>query len=152
MQNWFLGVQRSLGKSWVAEVDYVGSVGRHLYATYNVNRFDGDLMSARRRHRACSRACGEHQWFRFQQHQLRTGQRKQQLQRAYGCAQKECRLHGLTFNASYTYSKAIDDSSRLDGPEHVEAFQRPQRAGSRRLRRTKPARLHNSVEYPYPTC
>ena len=28
----------------------------------------------------------------------------------------------MTFNAAYTYSKAIDNASKLDGPEHVDAF------------------------------
>jgi hypothetical protein len=28
----------------VAEVDYIGSVGRHLYALYDLNRFAGDKI------------------------------------------------------------------------------------------------------------
>lgn len=42
--NWFLGVQRSFSRSWVVEADYIGSVGRKLYAMYDVNRFAGDLI------------------------------------------------------------------------------------------------------------
>ena len=44
MQNFFLGVQREVGGGWIGEIDYIGSMGRHLYALYNVNRFDGDLI------------------------------------------------------------------------------------------------------------
>ena len=44
MENWFFGVQRAVTSTTVAEVDYIGSVGRHLYAKYNVNRFAGDLI------------------------------------------------------------------------------------------------------------
>ena len=32
------------------------------------------------------------------------------------------RAHGVTLNAAYTYSKAIDQASKLDGAEHVDAF------------------------------
>jgi len=42
--NAFFGIQRSLGKDWVVEVDYIGSLARHLYIMYDVNRFDGDLI------------------------------------------------------------------------------------------------------------
>ena len=44
MENWFFGCSEPSQSSTVAELDYIGSVGRHLYATYNVNRFAGDLI------------------------------------------------------------------------------------------------------------
>jgi Carboxypeptidase regulatory-like domain/TonB dependent receptor len=43
-ENWFFGVQYSPLPGWVAEADYVGSVGRHLYTVIDRNRFAGDLI------------------------------------------------------------------------------------------------------------
>jgi hypothetical protein len=43
-ENWFFGVQVSPAKSVVMEVDYMGSVGRHLYNVIDRNRFAGDLI------------------------------------------------------------------------------------------------------------
>jgi hypothetical protein len=113
MQNWFLGVQRAIGTGWVAEIDYIGSAGRHLYASYNVNRFAGDLI---------------------QNDGTFTGLKPGFGGVAYGQANENSHYNGLTaalkhhigqaftFDASYTYSKAIDQSSKLDGLEHVDAY------------------------------
>ncbi|MCS6816857.1 MAG: TonB-dependent receptor [Blastocatellia bacterium] len=51
-QNWFLGIQRELPGGLVAEVNYIGSVGRHLHTGdgpggENYNRFAGDLLDGR---------------------------------------------------------------------------------------------------------
>ena len=129
MQNWFLGVQRSLGKSWVAEVDYVGSVGRHLYATYNVNRFDGDLIEHGGNFTGLVPApAGNTNGSGFSS--INYGQANENSSyNGLTAALKKNVGAGLTFNAAYTYSKAIDDSSRLDGPEHVEAFNDPRERG-----------------------
>jgi Carboxypeptidase regulatory-like domain/TonB dependent receptor len=43
--NWFLGVQREIFWSIVAEANYLGSAGRQLHNAYNVNRFVGDLAT-----------------------------------------------------------------------------------------------------------
>jgi len=43
-ENWFLGVQYALTDNWIIEGNYVGSEGHHLYAGYDVNRYDGDLL------------------------------------------------------------------------------------------------------------
>ena len=40
-ENWFLGVQRSFGHNWIAEADYTGSTGVHLYSIIDRNRFAG---------------------------------------------------------------------------------------------------------------
>ena len=47
MHNWFVGVQRELGIGIVAEVNYLGSAGRHLDNAYNINRYVGDLLDGR---------------------------------------------------------------------------------------------------------
>jgi Carboxypeptidase regulatory-like domain/TonB dependent receptor len=47
LDNWFLGVQRSLSARVVVEADYVGSRGRNAYFKWNINRFNGDLFDGR---------------------------------------------------------------------------------------------------------
>jgi len=44
MQNWMLGVQHELRPTLVLEMDYFGTVGRHLYVETEINRFPGDLV------------------------------------------------------------------------------------------------------------
>jgi hypothetical protein len=120
MQNWFVGIQRSLSNSWVAEVDYIGSVGRHLYATYNVNRFGGDLILHGGNFTGLVPAAGSN-GSGFSS--INYGQANENSSyNALTVALKKNIGAGLNFNANYSYSKAIDDASRLDGPEHVEAF------------------------------
>ncbi len=41
-ENWFLGIQRSFGRNWIAEADYAGSSGIHLYSIIDRNRVDLD--------------------------------------------------------------------------------------------------------------
>jgi len=113
MQNWFLGVQRAISTSWVAEVDYIGSAGRHLYATYNVNRFAGDLIQNGGNFTGLKPGFGGVSYGQANENSHYNGLTAAVKRRFGG---------GLTFDASYTYSKAIDNSSRLDGPEHVDAF------------------------------
>jgi Carboxypeptidase regulatory-like domain len=120
MQNWFFGVQRSLAKSWVGEVDYIGSVGRHLYATYNVNRFDGDLILNGGNFTGVTPGFSGINYGQANENSSYNG---------LTAALKKNVGGGLTFNAAYTYSKAIDESSRLDGPEHVDAFNDPRERG-----------------------
>jgi hypothetical protein len=43
--NWFFGMQRQIARSTVFEMDYIGTAGHHLYNSYNINRFDGDLLT-----------------------------------------------------------------------------------------------------------
>jgi len=47
VHNWFVGVQRELWIGIVAEVNYMGSAGRHLDNAYNINRYVGDLLDGR---------------------------------------------------------------------------------------------------------
>jgi hypothetical protein len=113
MQNWFLGVQRSLSKTWVAELDYVGSVGRRLYATYNVNRFDGDLIQHGGNFTGLVPGFSSIAYGQGNESSSYNG---------LTVAIKKTMGGGLTFSGSYSFSKALDDASRLDGPEHAEAF------------------------------
>jgi hypothetical protein len=45
--NWFLGVQRALGRFVVVEANYVGSRGGQMYYQLNINRFASDLLDGR---------------------------------------------------------------------------------------------------------
>jgi hypothetical protein len=47
LDNWFLGVQRSLTRNLVVEADYIGSKGRNAYRKWDINRFNGDLFDGR---------------------------------------------------------------------------------------------------------
>jgi hypothetical protein len=44
LDNWFVGVQRSLGRYLVIEADYIGSRGGNMYYRWDINRFTGDLI------------------------------------------------------------------------------------------------------------
>ena len=44
VQDWALGVERSIGKSVVIEADYFGTSSTHLYFQTDSNRFAGDLI------------------------------------------------------------------------------------------------------------
>jgi hypothetical protein len=44
VQDWAVGIQRSLGRSVVIEGDYFGTASRHLYFQTDSNRFAGDLV------------------------------------------------------------------------------------------------------------
>ena len=113
MENWFFGVQRAVTSSMVAEVDYIGSVGRRLYSTYNYNRFDGDLIQNGGAFTGLQPGFGAINFGRSNESSNYNGLTASLRQRAF---------KGLTFNAAYTYSKAIDDASKLDGVEHVQAY------------------------------
>lgn len=41
MENYFVGIQRAFGAKWIAEADYVHSLGIHEYSITNMNRVDG---------------------------------------------------------------------------------------------------------------
>ena len=47
LDNWFLGVQRSLGSRIAVEADYLGSRGRNAYRKFDINRFNGDMLDGR---------------------------------------------------------------------------------------------------------
>jgi hypothetical protein len=43
--SFFFGIQRSLTHSLTLEANYVGNLGRHLYAQWDVNRYDGSILA-----------------------------------------------------------------------------------------------------------
>jgi hypothetical protein len=44
LDNYFLGVQRGIGKYMVVEANYIGSRGGHMYTRWDINRYSGDLL------------------------------------------------------------------------------------------------------------
>ena len=46
-ENFFANVQKQLGKGWIAEVGYTGTLGVNLERIDDVNRFTGDLLDGR---------------------------------------------------------------------------------------------------------
>jgi hypothetical protein len=47
LDNWFLGVQRGIGRQMVVEANYIGSRGRNMYVKRDINRVAGDLLDRR---------------------------------------------------------------------------------------------------------
>ncbi|HUG52278.1 MAG TPA: carboxypeptidase regulatory-like domain-containing protein [Vicinamibacteria bacterium] len=47
LDNWFLGVQRGIGRHMVVEANYIGSRGGNMYTKWDINRFNGDLLDGR---------------------------------------------------------------------------------------------------------
>jgi hypothetical protein len=47
LDNWFLGVQRGIGRYMVVEANYIGSRGGNMYVKRDINRFNGDLLDGR---------------------------------------------------------------------------------------------------------
>jgi hypothetical protein len=104
-QNWFFGYQRSLPGQIVLEADYLGSKGTNLVEISNINQFNGDLLNGGVIHGFNASFSGiniagtnENSSY----HGLTVTMRKQYS-------------HGLTFQASYTYSKTIDISEQEQG-------------------------------------
>ena len=139
MENWFFGVQRAVTSTTVAEVDYIGSVGRHLYAKYNVNRFAGDLIQNGGNFTGLAPGFGAINYGQDSESSGYNGFTASVRQRA---------SHGVTLNAAYTFSKAIDQASKLDGAEHVDAFNDSLSRGLGRFRRPAPSGLYHSVVSP----
>lgn len=113
LENWFLGVQRSLTSTLVAEVDYIGSVGRHMYTRYNLNRFDGDLIQHKGNFTGLQSGFFDIDYAQSTENSAYNG---------LTASLKKRTGHGLVFDVAYTWSKAIDQSSKHDAPEHVEAY------------------------------
>ena len=47
LDNWFLGVQRAVGREITVEADYLGSRGQNAYRKFDINRFNGDMLDGR---------------------------------------------------------------------------------------------------------
>jgi hypothetical protein len=97
----------------VAEINYIGSQGHHQYSRYNLNRFDGDLIQ----HGGVFTGLVPGFF------DIDFGQSNENSHyHGMTAALKKRASRGLTFDAAYTWGKAIDQSSKHDAPEHAEAY------------------------------
>jgi hypothetical protein len=100
--NWFFGIQYALSNNWTVEANYVGSVGRHLYQNYDVNRVDGDLIQNNGSLKRLNHSFGQLLYAQSNGSSVYNGVN-------FGVKKRFSR--GLDFQAGYTYGKAIDQAS-----------------------------------------
>ena len=98
-ENWFLGLQRSFGSHWVVEVDYMGANGINLYSTTNKNRFVGDRTINNGDITRLNPYFGA---INFADGSNRSSYNGGDL------AVRRTFSRGLSFQAAYTFGKAID--------------------------------------------
>lgn len=108
-QTWSLGVQRALGRTLMAEIDYVGTSGTGLLTAANINAaLPGSTNPVGRQ--PYGPALGEIRELSDSAHSIYHGLQSKLEQRF---------SRGLYFVASYTWSKAIDNQS--NGTDNVVA-------------------------------
>ena len=109
-ENWSFGVQREVFRDWVAEGDYIGSVGHHLYSSFNVNRVAGDRIASN----------GDIVGYNTSFGGLFYGQANYNSAYNGGTFSIHNRgfTKGINFQAAYTFGKAIDQAQTF-GPEPV---------------------------------
>lgn len=101
--NWFLGVQRDVGKGIVLEADYTGSAGHHLYENTNVDRYSGDLL-----------ANGKFHGFNPSYSAVNfISSGSNSIYEGLTFTAKRQFRNGFNVQGSYTFSKAIDDTDTL---------------------------------------
>jgi hypothetical protein len=103
--EWSLGFQRQLTQSLMAEITYFGSVGNHLQMTHNLNQPAPGAgtpaqVNARRPYPAYG-TVNYSEWGGVSHYHSLAAK----LQKQYS--------HGLSFLASYTFAKSIDDLNGL---------------------------------------
>lgn len=97
VENWFFGIQRSFGQDWAVEANYVGSGGRKLYGKFNVNRVAGDLLDGKLNRLNPSFGAINYAMSPFTS-----------SYEGGNFSVKKRLSHGLSFDAAYTFGKAID--------------------------------------------
>jgi len=100
--NWFWGLQYSLATDWMLEINYLGSAGHKLYGQPDINRSNGDLIRNNGRLTRLNSSFGVIEYG------------ESNLNSAYhgGTASLKRRFsRQLSFDAAYTFSKAIDQFS-----------------------------------------
>ncbi len=110
-QNWSLGVQYEVVRGWLAEGYYIGSVGHHLYSSYNVNRFAGDRIQNNGGIVRYNTSFGVLSYGQANYNSAYNGGTLSIHNRGFS--------HGVNFQAAYTFGKAIDQSQTF-GPNPVD--------------------------------
>ena len=101
--NWFFGIQHEIPGRIIAEVDYTGSAGHHLYSLSNVNRFAGDLLTNGSFH-GFNPSFSAVNFISSGSNSIYNGTTLH-LRRSF--------YKGLSFQGSYTFSRVIDDTDTL---------------------------------------
>ena len=120
-QDWNLNIERSFGKDWLLQVGYIGTKGTRLprFIEANPTVYDSSLSYAdnvnfsdqRRLHSGCTVAAPQPCTFSS------VGFISGIANSTYNALQASMRKrfsHGLSFLASYTFSKTLDDSSTFN--------------------------------------
>jgi hypothetical protein len=117
-QDWHLTIQKSFGANWLAEIGYVGTTGTKLPrfiegnpTVYIPGQSSEDNVNQRRLYSGCTLAQPNSCNF------ASVGEIAGIANSAYNALQTSLRKrfsHGLSFLASYTYSKSIDDVSSFN--------------------------------------
>jgi hypothetical protein len=110
LDNWFLGVQRSLRHNIVVEADYIGSRGRNAYFKWDINRFNGDLFDGR--------FDGILPGFAAINYTDSTDRS------SFHGGTVSAKIMGgeLSFGGSYTFGRATDFSSTFSPPQRPDAY------------------------------
>ena len=117
-QDWSLNIQRSFGEDWLLEIGYVGTNGIHLPrfieanpAIYLPGQSTEDNVNQRRLYSGCTLASPNNCVYSS------VGEIAGVANSNYNALQTSLRkrfAHGLSFLASYTFSKTIDDVSSFN--------------------------------------
>jgi hypothetical protein len=99
-EQWSLGAQYELGKNYALEANYIGTAGRKLMSIRNINTFDGRTtgLGSTRPNTTIGTDNYRSNDYLSNYHGLAVTLRKRFSS-------------GLSFNANYTFSKALDDIS-----------------------------------------
>lgn len=103
-QSFYFGVERELKANLMLRVNYQGELGRHLPMLENINRVDGEAANAGLSN---VRPNGLYTAFNYRSNSVTSNYHALILQ-----AQKRM-SSGLQFDASYTFSKLLDQNSEL---------------------------------------
>jgi Carboxypeptidase regulatory-like domain/TonB dependent receptor len=112
--NDFLSIQREIAGKWVAQLDYVGTIGHKLFRAENTNRYPGSRLPVG----SCltdnfgRQWCGNGGYANNNYGTLRTWENV--VNSSYNSLQaslKKQMSHGLLLNVNYTYSHTIDNGS-----------------------------------------
>jgi hypothetical protein len=114
VMNWSGGIQYQLGRTWVVEAKYAGAAGVKLISTANINQFRFDISRDPVVLDQISRATQNYKpYTQFGNINLESNLGHNTYHA--GTLRFEKRLsQGMTLNAFYTYSKALDGSVGYD--------------------------------------
>jgi Carboxypeptidase regulatory-like domain/TonB dependent receptor len=113
LDNWFLGVQRSLWQNVVVEADYVGSRGRNAYRKWDINRFNGDLFDGRLDRILPGFAA------------INYTDSSDQSSFHGGTISAKVLRNDLSFGGAYTFGRSTDFSSTFSATQRPDAYGAP---------------------------